>query len=99
MAFRREPFPEDVANRVLHDYAPSDVGDVFQILAGVKDYHDPDTVDWIQFASLWLAVGRKNLIGQWIEQGNQDPRDLQLSVEAQYGGDWIRDYILYDRRT
>jgi hypothetical protein len=99
MSFRREPFAEDVTNRVRQDYAADDIAAVVTLLDTVTGIGDSDRVPWIQLACLRLAGGRKELIGQWIELGNRDWRDLQLAVERHYGAGWEREYILYDRRT
>jgi len=96
MAFLIEPYPEDVTNRIARDYAPEERDQVSAILNGVKDvgWHVP----WVQLAALRAASGHLHLLQQWVDQGNSDPRDLQLSIESLAGANWERDFILYEAR-
>lgn len=93
MAFFTEPYPEDVANRIDHDYSEGDRLHVIEILERLRR-----PSDWLKFACLRLAKGRVALLPQFVELANRDPRDLQLAVEGFAGGGWERDYILYDKR-
>jgi len=65
-------------------------------LSGVRNlgWHVP----WIQLAALRAAGGKLELLQQWVELGNKDPRDLQLSLLSMAGADWEREYILYESR-
>jgi hypothetical protein len=96
MAFFREPYPEDVVNRVRHDYPKADRPRVMAILAEVRDlgWHVP----WIQLAALRAASGKIKLLQPWVDLGNKDPRDLQTSLESIAGAGWERDFILYGER-
>lgn len=98
MAFFREPYPEDVVNRVLHEYAAQDVADVLRILQTVKGVGHPEDVEWLQLACLRLAGGKKELIPQWVELANTDSRDLSMWLNRLHGPGWERDYILYSER-
>ena len=94
MAFFNEPYPEDVANRIDHDYPDGNRMQVIEILERLRHPNE-----WLRFACLRLAQGRVALLPQWVELANRDPRDLQLAVESIAGGSaWERDYILYDKR-
>jgi hypothetical protein len=96
MAFRQEPYPEDVANRIEHDFVPSERDQVAEILFRVNE--SVGNVPWVQLAALRLANGRIDLLQQWVDEGNADPRDLQLSIESIAGLNWEREYILYGKR-
>jgi hypothetical protein len=97
MAFLREPYPEDVANRVARDYAPDERERVMAILNGVRDIGW--YVPWIQLAALRAAAGNLRLLQQWVDLGNADPRDLQLSLDSLAGPGWERDFIIYEQRS
>jgi hypothetical protein len=96
MAFLLEPYPEDVLNRVEHDYPKSQCPQVMAILGEARDlgWHVP----WIQLAALRGASGKIRLLQQWIDLANRDPRDLQMSIEGLAGPGWERDFILYGER-
>jgi hypothetical protein len=96
MAFLLEPYPEDVVNRVAHDYPKSERPQVMTILGEVRDlgWHVP----WIQLAALRGALGKIRLLQQWVDLGNKDPRDLQMAIEGLAGPGWERDFILYGER-
>lgn len=98
MAFRREPYPEDIINRVNHDFPPGERQKVLEILAGVRDLGLGWDVPWIQLAALRAANGKVGLLQQWIDLGNTDARDLQLALESLAGPGWERDFILYSQR-
>jgi hypothetical protein len=94
MSFLREPFPEDVANRVLEDYVEYEIPQVFRLLEHIRG-GDP----WQQLACLRLASGHVELLPQYIELANRDSRDLKVSVNQTFGPGWERDYILFAKRT
>ncbi len=98
MSFRREPYPEDVRNRVTRDYPPELYSSALDSLSRTAPYLDEEFVPWLQLAALRLANGRHELIRQWIEVGNSDWRDLKLAVERYAGPWWEREYILYGER-
>lgn len=97
MAFYREPYPQDVANRIKHDFPLEQQEEVAQILSHVRDsgWHVP----WIQLAALRAASGKIGLLQQWIDLGNEDPRDLSRMLARIAGPNWERDYILYGQRS
>lgn len=98
MSFRREPYPEDVRNRVARDYPDELQATVFDTLSKTAPHLDEELIPWLQLAALRLAYGRHELIRQWIEVGNSDWRDLKLAVEQYAGPSWEREYILYGQR-
>ncbi len=98
MSFRREPYPDDVRNRVAHDYPPELRAAVFDTISRTAPYIDEEMVPWVQLAALRLAGGKHELIRQWIELANSDWRDLQIAVERYAGPTWEREFILYGQR-
>jgi hypothetical protein len=96
MAFLREPYPEDIANRIAHDFTVDDRASVTKILNEVRDlgWHVP----WVQLAILRAADGKLHHLRQWVDLGNKDPQDLQLSLESFAGPSWEREFILYHLR-
>lgn len=91
------PHSGDVRARVEKDYDPSEVEVVLGVLLG---YHELGgfSAPYIQMAALRLANGRKELIQQWIDLANEDPRDLIMAVEKRHSGWWLDDYLIRPQR-
>jgi hypothetical protein len=94
MASRLEPYPEDIVNRVNHDFAPHERERAIAILSRAPESRR----EWVQLAALRGASGRLELLQQWIDLGRSDWRDLQLSIDSLAGMAWEQDYVLYELR-
>jgi len=93
MAFFPESYPEDIFNRVAHDFPANECSQVTAILKGVRDlgWHVP----WVQLAVLRAASGHVHHLQQWVDLGNTDPRNLKQSIELIAGPGWEQEFILY----
>ena len=95
MAFPEFPTDDDVRSLVRHQYPNAEHDAVFALLEPLShDGHMGWTPARIRLAALAMCNGNKTLISQWIEQGNQDCRDLQLFVHGQLGPTWDRECLL-----
>jgi hypothetical protein len=96
MASGLGPYPEDIVNRVNHDFRVDERPRAFEILAGAKGRMF--TTEWIQLAALRAAEGKVELLQQWIDLSNKDERDLKMALSGIAGADWEWHFILYSER-
>jgi hypothetical protein len=60
------------------------------LLDGIRDL-GWDIV-WLQLAALNLAGGRIDLLPQWIQEANSDPRDLKMATLRHLDATWDAKY-------
>ena len=94
MAFPEYPTDEHVRALLRHQYPAEEHDAVLSLLEPVAhEGHMGWSPARIRLAALAMSNGNKSLISQWIDQGNKDCRDLQLSVRARLGPTWERDCL------
>lgn len=86
MAFRTDIDPAHVSAEVQRLVPPNDQHTVQKLLAGIRS--TGWDVVWLQLAVLNLCGGRIDLLPQWIELANTDPRDLKMATAAHLDPSW-----------
>ena len=96
MAFLEFPTDDDVRSLLRSQYPDDERAAVLELLGPVNT--SGAGVGWhaarIQLAALAMSAGNKSLIRQWIDLGNTDARDLQISVHSHLGPTWERECLV-----
>lgn len=84
---RRSTNADDVRVLLQRQYAEPERSAVWALLTAASRIGEMNGwyAERVQLAALALSKGNASLIGQWIDLGNTDARDLQLAVEGQLG--------------
>jgi hypothetical protein len=90
MSFRSGLDPEHVAAEVRRLVRPADQQAAITLLN--KVHGNGWDVVWLQLAALNLAAGRVDRLAPWIEQANQDERDLKTATERHLDPMWDAKY-------
>jgi hypothetical protein len=78
MAFRSGLDPGHVVAEVRRLVPTENQEAALSLLNGIRDL-GWDVV-WLQLAALYLSGGRIDLLPQWIQEANSDPRDLRMAT-------------------
>jgi hypothetical protein len=90
MAFHSGIDPRHVSAEIVRLIRPEDREVASTLLTGIRDL-GWDVV-WLQLAALHLSGGRIDLLPQWIELANTDPRDLKLAAMRHLEPAWEAKY-------
>ena len=90
MAFRSGLDPEHVAAEVRRLVRPADQQAAITLLDGIRDL-GWDVV-WLRLSALNLSGGRIDVLPQWVELANTDPRDLKMATTRHLDQTWDAKY-------